>query len=315
MIKVDKLSKSYGTVQAVKSLSFEINDGEIVGFLGANGAGKSTTLKVMTGFLRPTSGNVFVDDMNILEHEREIQKRIGYLPELNPLYGDMKVFDLLNFHASVRGMDDKHFKTALERAVSDCGLSGVIHKNVDECSKGYKQRIGLAAAMIHDPDILILDEPVTGLDPNQIVEIRQLIKQLGKEKLVIMSSHILQEIQATVDKIIIINNGELVAEGSSQELIASAQGLEQLKMEFRGATEEGIQEMKAFIPSLSIHQVQSEKDSFLVTFEYANTSDPRKDIFDYSVKQNWTILEMSPSKTNLEDVFRNLTQNGDQGHA
>lgn len=315
MIKVDNLSKSYGSIEAVKSLSFEINDGEIVGFLGANGAGKSTTLKVMTGFLSPTSGNVYVDDLNILDHERDIQKRIGYLPELNPLYVDMKVFDLLKFHASVRGMDDKHFRTALERVVHDCGLSGVIHRNVGDCSKGYKQRIGLAAAMIHDPEVLILDEPVTGLDPNQIVEIRQLIKQLGKEKLVIMSSHILQEIQATVDKIIIIDNGELVAEGSSEELIASAQGLAQLKLELTGATEEGIQEMKAFIPSLSIHTLESSEKSSFVTLEYANTSDPRKEIFDYAVKNQWSILEMSQSKTNLEDVFRSLTQKGDQGNA
>ena len=227
----------------------------------------------------------------------------------------MKVFDLLKFHATIRGMTDKQFKTALERVVHDCGLSGVIHRTVGDCSKGFKQRIGLAVAMIHDPEILILDEPVTGLDPNQIVEIRQLIKQLGKEKLVIMSSHILQEIQATVDKIIIINNGELVAEGSSEELIASAQGLAQLTLEIQDADENAIQEMKAFIPSLSIHTLESSEKSSFVTLEYANTSDPRKEIFDYAVKNQWSILEMSQSKTNLEDVFRSLTQKGDQGNA
>jgi len=181
MIKVENLSKNYGDVQAVKSINFELNDGEVVGFLGANGAGKSTTLKVITGYLSPTKGNVYVNDLNILEHTHEIQKQIGYLPELNPLYTEMKVFDLLEFTGNIRNVTGKKFKDALARVVEQCGLKGVIHKTVAECSKGYKQRIGLACAMIHDPKILILDEPVTGLDPNQIVEIRNLIKDLGTE--------------------------------------------------------------------------------------------------------------------------------------
>ena len=205
MIKVENLSKFYGDVKAVKSINFELNDGEIVGFLGANGAGKSTTLKVMTGFLTPTSGNVYVNDLEIREHTLEIQKHIGYLPELNPLYSEMRVYDLLEFTGNIRNITGKAFKNSLARVVEQCGLKGVIHRMVSECSKGYKQRIGLACAMIHDPNILILDEPVTGLDPNQIVEIRNLIKDLGREKLVLMSSHILQEIQATVNRIIIIN--------------------------------------------------------------------------------------------------------------
>ena len=216
MIKVDALSKYYGDVKAVKSINFELNDGEVVGFLGANGAGKSTTLKVMTGYLTATSGNIYVNDLDIQKDTLEIQKQIGYLPELNPLYGEMRVYDLLEFTATIRNITGKGFKNALARVVEQCGLRGVIHRMVSECSKGYKQRIGLACSMIHDPKILILDEPVTGLDPNQIVEIRNLIKNLGTEKLVLMSSHILQEIQATVNRIIIIHKGEIVADGTNE---------------------------------------------------------------------------------------------------
>ena len=200
MINVENLSKSYGHIKAVKSISFDIDDGEIVGFLGPNGAGKSTTLKVLTGFLAPTSGSVSINGMNIIENAIEIQKDIGYLPELNPLYTEMIVYDYLQFVASIRNIKGKQFSQALGRVIEQCGLKGILHRHIGNCSKGYKQRIGLAASMIHDPKILVLDEPSSGLDPNQIVEIRELIKGLGKEKLVLISSHILQEIQATVDQ-------------------------------------------------------------------------------------------------------------------
>ena len=240
MIKVSDLSKYYGSVKAVKSINFEINDGEIVGFLGENGAGKSTTLKVITGYLAPTAGNVFVNDLNVLEDEHEIQKQIGYLPELNPLYLDMNVYDYLRFIATVREIKGNKFNKAFSRVVEECGLKGVIHKQIGTCSKGFKQRVGLAAAMIHDPKILILDEPVSGLDPNQIVEIRGLIKRLGREKLVLISSHILQEIQATVNRIIIIHKGEIVADGTSDELISGAEGNTQMTLELMNASKESI---------------------------------------------------------------------------
>ena len=165
MIKVESLSKFYGDVKAVKSINFELNDGEIVGFLGANGAGKSTTLKVMTGYLTPTSGNVYVNEMEIQTHTLEIQKQIGYLPELNPLYAEMRVYDLLEFTGKIRNITGKAFKNSLARVVEQCGLKGILHRHIGNCSKGYKQRIGLAASMIHDPKILVLDEPVSGLDP------------------------------------------------------------------------------------------------------------------------------------------------------
>ena len=315
MIRIENLSKNYGHVQAVNSISFSLSDKEIVGFLGANGAGKSTTLKMITGYLTPTAGNVFVDGKNIIDHSIEIQKQIGYLPELNPLYHEMKVYEYLKFHAEIRGITGDEFKKALTRVVKDCGLQGVVHRTVGNCSKGYKQRIGLAAAMIHDPKILILDEPVTGLDPNQIVEIRHLIKKLGKEKLVLMSSHILQEIQATVDRIIIIHEGKIVADGTSDELISDSKGMTQLSLEIHGADENGIQNMKAIIPSINITNVQKSKESFLVSLEYPNMNDCRKDVFNYIVSEDWTLLEMSTSKRNLEDIFRKLTHGGDSAHA
>ena len=307
MIRVSKLTKNYGSVKAVKSINFEINDGEIVGFLGENGAGKSTTLKVITGFLAPTAGNVFVNELNVLDNEHEIQKQIGYLPELNPLYTDMTVYDYLQFIASVRGINGNKFNSAFSRVVDECGLKGVIHKQIGACSKGFKQRVGLAAAMIHDPKILILDEPVSGLDPNQIVEIRGLIKRLGREKLVVISSHILQEIQATVDRIIIIHKGELVADGTSDELISGAQGNTQMTLELVNAKKDAIQEMKAVVPSINLGRISEEKKSTIVHLEFPTNSDPRKDIFMYAVSKEWVILEMATAKTNLEDIFRKLT--------
>ena len=310
MIKVENLSKDYGSVKAVKSISFELKDGQVVGFLGANGAGKSTTLKIMTGYISPSSGNVFYGEKNIQDDTSEIQKDIGYLPELNPLYSEMIVHDYLKFISEVRGISENDFKNAFQKVVEECSLNAVAHRTIANCSKGYKQRIGLAAALIHDPKILILDEPVTGLDPNQIVEIRELIKKLGKEKIVLMSSHILQEIQATVDRIIIINEGSIVADGSSEELLNdSAKGKADLKLEVSNADENDIRDMKATIPSIDIKNISKEDSFTSINIEFPSNGDPREDIFKYAVDKNWVILEMVTSKQNLEDIFRKLTGN------
>jgi ABC-2 type transport system ATP-binding protein len=307
LIQVKNLSKNYDNVKAVKSINFEINDGEIVGFLGANGAGKSTTLKMITGYLTPTSGDVTVNGLNIQNHQLEVQKQIGYLPELNPLYPEMKVYDLLEFTANIRGINGKEFREALVRVSAQCGLKGVIHKQISDCSKGYKQRIGLACAMIHDPKILILDEPVTGLDPNQIVEIRELIKSLGKEKLVLMSSHILQEIQLTVDRIIIINNGEIVADGTNEELMAGFMGNTQLTVELKNCTIEGIDELVASVSGLTLNGVDEKNGSHFASFEYAKEEDPREALFNHAVKSKWVIKEMTTYTAGLESIFRTLT--------
>mgnify|MGYP006096260139 CR=1 FL=1 len=307
MIKVLNLSKSYEDVEAVKSINFELNDGEVVGFLGANGAGKSTTLKMITGYLTPTSGTVHVNNKDILIDSHNIQKQIGYLPELNPLYSEMRVYDLLEFTANIRNISGKTFKNALSRVVEQCGLKGIIHKNISECSKGYKQRIGLACAMIHDPKILILDEPVTGLDPNQIVEIRHLIKDLGTEKLVLMSSHILQEIQATVNRIIIIHKGEIVADGTNEELMSGFKGNTKLTLEVKNAEDDTIKNITDKIPDLKIVDIKSKNGSIFLNLEYPKGKDPRQDIFQYAIDAKWVITEMTPHTANLESVFRNLT--------
>ena len=310
MISVSNLSKNYGNVKAVDSISFDLKDGEVVGFLGANGAGKTTTLKMITGYLVPTNGEIKVNGLDIVDSTSEIQEMIGYLPELNPLYTDMRVYDYLEFLGSIRNIKGSDFKQALSRVVDKCGLSGVVHKVIADCSKGYKQRIGLAAAMIHDPKILILDEPVTGLDPNQIVEIRSLIKSLGKEKLVFMSSHILQEIQATVDKIIIIDKGKIVANGTNEELMSDFMGNVSLEMEVMKATKKSAQELQAKIPSVKFISMEKSGGVQKVNFEYPKDKDPREDIFKFAVKSKWVILKMMPQTTNLEDIFRNLTSSG-----
>ena len=314
MIRVENLSKNYGPVKAVRSISFDLDDGQVVGFLGANGAGKSTTLKIMTGYISPSSGNVYFNDQNIHDNTSEIQKDIGYLPELNPLYGEMRVHDYLKFISEIRGIPKENFKLAFQKVVEECALNAVAHRTIGNCSKGYKQRIGLAAAMIHDPKILILDEPVTGLDPNQIVEIRQLIRKLGKEKIVIMSSHILQEIQATVDRIIIINEGSIVADGSSDSLLSDTNAKTELSMDVENADENDIKDMKAKIPSIDITSISKEDTYTKINIKYPKNNDPRSDIFNYAVDKGWTILEMFATKQNLEDLFRNLTSSSESNN-
>lgn len=310
MIRVENLVKHYGEVKALRGIDFEVKDGEILGCLGANGAGKSTTLKIITGFLSPTSGNVFVDDLNILDDSLEIRKRVGYLPEQNPLYNEMMVYDLLAFVADVRGIQGRAFRSALGRVVDQCGLTGVVHRKIGECSKGYRQRIGLATAMIHDPDILILDEPVTGLDPNQIVEIRELIKGLGEEKTLVISSHILQEIEATVDRIVIIDEGEIVADGTRQELMSGFRGQTRLVLEVKNADPEGIHRLEEHLPDITVSDVQERDGRRSLAIEYPKTVDPREAIFCFARDNGWIILEMSQLRVQLEDVFRNLTVEG-----
>ncbi len=314
MIRVENLTKDYGSVRAVSGINFEIKDGEILGFLGPNGAGKSTTLKIITSFLAPTSGNVFVDDLNVLDHSLEIRKLIGYLPELNPLYQEMTVYDFLKFVSEARKLNPAKFKSRLTEVIEVCGLRGVMHKYISELSKGYRQRVGLAQAIFHDPKILILDEPSSGLDPNQIVEIRELIKNLGKKKTLIMSSHILQEIQATADRMVIINKGQIVANGTTEELMNSFKGKTVLTLELQNAAEASIRKIQADIHNVHVSKIALNDGSVSAVLEYPNAVDPRKEIYDYAVKNKWTILEMSRQKISLEEVFRKLTLEGDSLH-
>ncbi|MCE1166425.1 MAG: ATP-binding cassette domain-containing protein, partial [Bacteroidetes bacterium] len=223
-IKVENLSKFYGTQQAVKDISFEVKTGEIVGFLGPNGAGKSTTMKMITTYLTPNNGSILVNDVDAQDNPIEVRKKIGYLPEQNPLYQDMNVVDYLYYAAELQSVPKESIPDAVKKMIKVCGLEDVKHKDIGELSKGFKQRVGLAQAMIHNPDVLLLDEPTSGLDPNQIIEIRKLIRDLGKQKTLMLSTHILQEVQATCDRVIIINNGEIVADGTTDSLAKSFQG-------------------------------------------------------------------------------------------
>ena len=223
-IQVSSVNKFYNQQQALKEVSFEVGKGEIVGFLGPNGAGKSTMMKILTGFIKPNSGEVLVDEIDVLTSALEAQKNIGYLPEHNPLYADMYVREYLHFQAAIFKVD----KTQIEACIEKVGLSLEAHKKIHQLSKGYQQRVGLAAAILHNPTVLILDEPTTGLDPNQLVEIRTLIKELGKEKTVLFSTHIMQEVEAVADKVIILNKGNIVFKIDMNQLKATNKSLEML---------------------------------------------------------------------------------------
>lgn len=307
MIRIDNLTKYYGSFLALDSINFQVENGEILGFLGPNGAGKTTTMQIMTSFLAPSEGNIYVDDLNVIDDSYEIREHLGYLPEHNPLYEDMTVFDFLKFVAKVREIEPASIKRRIDEVVEICGLQKVVHREIGVLSKGYKQRVGLGQAIIHDPRILILDEPTSGLDPNQIAEIRELIKTLGKKKTVLISSHILQEIQATADRMVIINEGKIAADGTLDELMAKFRGDTILEMELKDADTTKLEDIPTINDKIKVVDLKEGEDQFNLVLEYPNTIDPREDIFEYAVNNKWKILEMSRSKTSLEDVFRKLT--------
>ncbi len=306
MIRIENLTKHYSSVRAVNNISFQVGEGEILGFLGPNGAGKSTTLKILTCYLSPTEGNIFVDNYNIYEHQTEIRDMIGYLPENNPLYLDMTVYDYLRFIGQLRGLDQTSFNTSLRNVIDKCGLTGVVSKPIYTLSKGYRQRVGLAQAIIHDPKILILDEPTAGLDPNQIVEIRDLIKELGREKTLILSSHILQEVQAVCNRIVIINKGDIVADGTLEELKASLQGKARLNLDII-ASDFDSAVMTDNIPGLDIVNITPRENYLSLQIEYSSDQDLREKIYSYIKTRDWIILEMHREYMSLEDLFRTLT--------
>ncbi|MBI9030959.1 ATP-binding cassette domain-containing protein [bacterium] len=310
MIRLENLVKDYGTVRAVDSINFEINEGEILGFLGPNGAGKSTTLKMITCYLNPTAGSISVENYNVAQHSEEIKAMIGYLPETNPLYLEMTVYDYLKYVANMRNIEGNEFEAAFKTTIKKCGLKEVVAKPIHTLSKGYKQRVGLAQAIIHNPKILILDEPTSGLDPNQIVEIRELIKELGKEKTVILSSHILQEVQALCDRIVIINKGKIVADGSQAKLTEDYSNKARLILQI-DASKEDLSQISATIPSAKLVSFKPILNNFNeAIFEYTPTNDVRPDIFNYIKEKDWTLLEFHRDYISLEEVFRSLTLEG-----
>ncbi len=308
-IVVKNITKKYGSQRAVDNISFEVKTGEILGFLGPNGAGKTTTMKIITCFMAPSDGDVLVNGISILDDPDAIKKKIGYLPENNPLYNDMQVLDYLEFVAELQGVPKEKIPSRIAEMVKVCGLNDEKHKMISELSKGYRQRVGLAQAMIHDPEILILDEPTSGLDPNQIVEIRKLIREVGKEKTVILSTHILPEVEATSDRILIINKGKIVADGTSEMLRKQAQGTEVLKVEISDADDaEKVYEQLSSLESVAMVDPESQNPFRFVVNSKENESS-RKAIFQLCVKNNWTLTELTPIETKLEDIFRELTTN------
>lgn len=312
MIEVRDLTKSYGAERAVDHISFEVRPGEVLGFLGPNGAGKTTTMKVLTCYLPPSSGTVFVDGMDVREQSLQVRKLMGYLPEHTPLYHGMVTYDYLMFAASMRGVPRERRAERLRAMAEVCGIAEVLGKKIDELSKGYRQRVGLAQAMIHDPPILILDEPTTGLDPNQIVEIRELIKAIGREKTVILSTHILPEVQASCDRVLIIHRGRLVADGTPQDLQKSFSGGQRIEFGIRHTNGEAAAsgDVTAVLEAWGRARVIDRREEGAETlFSLASdeSEDLRPALFQLAVEKGWTLTELHRQQANLEDVFRQLT--------
>jgi ABC-2 type transport system ATP-binding protein len=305
-IRIDNLTKRYGGQTAVDNISFDVYTGEILGFLGPNGAGKTTTMKMITNYLEIDEGDVFIDGKSV--KDGSLKGKIGYLPEHNPLYEEMPLMDYLAFCAELQNVSSKIIPGRVREMVVVCGLTQEKHKKISELSKGYRQRVGLAQAMIHDPEILILDEPTTGLDPNQIVEIRQLIKNLGKAKTVILSTHILPEVEATCDRILIINNGKIVADGTADTLRKQAQGQQILHVRIMGAKYSDIAAKLTALPSvkevLPLNPTENRFEVISKEKMYSNES-----VFKLCVENNYVLTELIPFETKLEDIFRNLTLN------
>ena len=298
-ISVSNLTKIYGQQKAVNDISFAIGNNEIVGFLGPNGAGKSTTMKIVTGYIAADSGNAVVNGINVNADPLEAKKQIGYLPEGNPLYYEMYVREYLELIAGIHDLKTD-VKKRIEEVIDLTGLRPESNKKIGQLSKGYKQRVGLAAALIHDPKVLILDEPTTGLDPNQIIEIRQLIKDLGKNKTVLFSSHILQEVESICDRIIIINKGNIVADDSLVNLRSVNKNSHVVLVEFSGNVDV---ELLKNLPG--VDNVEQNQNQYFI-----QTSDPekvKKLLLEFSLKNNLDILSLQTKSQSLEEVFRNLT--------
>ncbi len=309
MIEIKNLSKKFGNTVILDDLNLEVKKGEILGFLGPNGAGKSTTMKIITSFWTPTKGTVKIDGVDVLENSILTRAKIGYLPETVPLYDDMRVYEYLRFIAEMRGIPRDEIKGRIKEVVADCGLSAVIRKPIEELSKGYRQRVGLAQAIVHKPDILILDEPTTGLDPNQISEIRELIKKIGKEKTVIFSTHILSEVSATCDRVVIINKGKIVIEGTPAELARKAGGKEKTYVKIKGPKAEILQFFNNMEKVENVVEKDKESDDvFGYIIEAKDDADIREDLSKAVMNHGWSILEFSKNTVSLEDVFKELTK-------
>ncbi len=301
-LRVHQLTKVYGRQKAVDTISFEVGTGEIVGFLGPNGAGKSTTMKIATSYIPPTSGSVHVNNWDVTEHPMEVKKIIGYLPEHNPLYADMYVHEYLRFIGSLYGLRGMRLTEKVGEMVERCGLAQEQHKKIEMLSKGYRQRVGLAQALIHDPKVLILDEPTSGLDPNQLVEIRKLIKEESVNKTVVLSTHIMQEVQALCDRVIVIHKGRIVADDSLKNLVSGNVSAKFIRIEF-----------EQDVPAAELEKLKGVKSVEVLgnaTFkiEPHQEADVRPEIFRYAAEKNISLIGLRLEENSLENIFRELTE-------
>lgn len=307
MIDVERVTKLYGSFRAVDDVTFSIQKGEIVGLLGPNGAGKSTTMRMVTGFLRPSAGSIRIAGTDLQDEPKTLKRKIGYLPESAPLYGDMIVEDYLQYVAALQGVESER----VPRTATTCGLAEVMHKNVSELSRGFRQRVGLAHALLHDPEILILDEPTSGLDPNQIIDVRSLIKEIGRTKTVVISTHILSEVEMLCDRVIIVSRGKIVADGPTAELRARYGHRAQLRVQARGCDQATLVKSLSTLEGVAdCGPAEAEQGLAAAILSIDGDADVRPEVFSAAVRSGWTLYEMSLQRNSLEDVFRSLTAGG-----
>lgn len=303
MIKVNGLTKDYGARRAVNNVSFDAQQGEIVGFLGPNGAGKTTTMRILTGYMPPTDGEAIVAGYDVVEESLEVRKRVGYLPETVPLYNDMVVFDYLKFMGDLRHIPN--VETRVNEALEMVGLVDRANGYIGNLSKGMRQRVGLAQALLHRPEVLILDEPTIGLDPGQVVEVRELIREIGRERTVLLSTHLLYEAQNICDRVLIINKGKIVAEDTTENLQARLIGAERVIVRVRGESDELADTIKQV---KGVRKVET-KDDGAVEFEFASGKDLRPEVAKQVIKDGYDLLELRPLGMSLEEIFLELTGN------
>lgn len=312
MVTVTGLTKHFGKTRAVNNISFHIDKGEIVAFLGPNGAGKTTTMRMLTGYLLPTAGSCQINGVDVADKPDRIKQWIGYLPEDNPLYPEMKVYEYLQFVGQVRKI--AHLRDRMKDVSLRCGIGDVIGKKISVLSRGYRQRVGVAQAILHNPDILIMDEPTEGLDPNQVVELRHLIKELGKEKTIMLSTHILTEAEATCERVLILNKGELIADGTREEIDELVKGGEAVSLEVLAREEplsfiESMEHVRHVEKGEGVSEaVQGRTQYRRYRYEIMSHKDIREALFKISIARKWILLDMHRKRISLENVFRELTR-------
>jgi len=310
MIHAENLTKYYDEFCAVDGITLDVEKGEIIGLLGPNGAGKTTTLRMLTGYFAPSAGDIRVKDVSVRENPLAAKSLIGYLPESAPLYKGMLVYDYLDHIAKIRGLQGDAKDKRLKELVEKCGLHGIMHKTIETLSKGLKQRVGLAHAMMSDPEILVLDEPTSGLDPNQIVEIREIIRRIGEEKTVILSTHILSEAEATCDRIVIINKGKIIADGSTRDIKAQNSQADQIQITLLHADFDAVRSLLASVPGIrKIQQMPAESpDQLKIGVVCQELTDPRADLYAAIKATDWVLIDFHQEAKTLETIFRELTR-------